>query len=520
MNIPIRRLGIVCLAVAISGMIGMGLGATGLQRGALTSAGFLQGGTGAILRTGESKLRDTVSVCDFESSACPSGNDAAPLQAAIAKGAGAVEMPASPSCYNIGSTTIALTSGLTLRGGGMGGPGQGPTCIIYTGSGCAILLDSTIGASVRDLDIRVNSTNASSAAVCIKSTTGIAEFNSIEGVSVRETNATPRTAGQVGVLLSDSGNHGVYWNTIRRIRGTGWDTTLLMQGNTLQGVNANRIDDVFSAAHNTAVSLIGPNVSDNTFTGTFCSRSDGSLTTSITCISVGDNVNVPVFANHFFGFDGDQGAPSVCAVIGQKSGGTVMYGGCESGGPIQDNNTTLNPSLVYDSVQSTLNLQTIKGAGSLGGTTNLVLKGGAQVGGIDGYVELGTSGQSLKSGVRIASSIETIAKPFAPVDCSGANLNPTVSTVLAGSIFTCATAQTITLPTGQGTSGLVQSLPHVTVGDIFRVKLAENHASNTFTLAAGAGGTIYGIATVTNGARGWECRVTSIAAGSETYTCY
>lgn len=486
---------------------------------------FTQDAAQAARRSIAAKLADVVSAKDAPYLAKGDGStdDSGAIQAAVTATTGAVLLPPGTNCYNIGVTTINLFSFDGLIGGGLGGPQQGPSCIIYTGTGCAILLDSTVGAYVRDLDVRLNSNSATAAAVCIKSTTGIAEFNEISNVSVRDTKASPRTAGQVGILLSDSGNHGVYWNTVRRIRGTGLDTTVKLLGVAAgtQGVNANRLDDILSAAHNFAVTLTGPLVSDNIFTGIFCSRSDVALAgISITCLTVGDNTNLTTFGNHFFEVDADQGAPSVCAVIGTKAGGTVLYANCEAGGPVTDNNTTLNPSFIYDTVQSRLSLQTIIGAASLGGTSNLVLKGGAQVSSVDGYVEVGTPGQSLKAGVRIASSIETIAKPFAPVDCAGAGLNPTVSTVLAGSIFTCATSQTITLPTGQGVSGLVQSLPHVTVGDIFRIKLSENHATNTFTLVAGLGGTIFGISTITNGSRVWDCRVTSITASAETYTCY
>lgn len=465
------------------------------------------------------KLAEQCSAADW---GADSGNadNAAAFTLAVAN-CKKIQVPASTSCYAV-SSAISLASGSMLIGDGMGGPQQGPSCISSTLAGCTIVLDSTVGAAVRDLDIRVNSTDATSSAICLKSTTGITEFNEISGVSVRETNATPRTTGQVGVLLSDNGNHGIYWNTVRRIRGTGWDTTVKLLGLVAgtQGVNANRLDDILSAAHNFGVTIVGPLVSDNVFTGIFCSRSDATLAgISITCLTVGDNTNLTTFGNHFFEVDSDQGSPSVCAVIGTKAGGTVLYADCEAGGPVQDNNTTLNPSFVYDTVQSRLSLQTIIGAASLTGTSNLVLKGGLQVGGIDGYVELGTPGNTFHAGVRIASSIFTRNKPFAPVDCAAANLTPTVSSILAGSVYTCGTAQTLTLPTAQGASGIVQSLPHPTVGDFFTFRMVSTAAAN-FTLVAGTGGTISGNAVTNNGRTGWDCRITSVTASSETYTCY
>lgn len=154
--------------------------------------------------------------------------------------------------------------------------------------------------------------------------------------------------------------------------------------------------------------------------------------------------------------------------------------------------------------------------------TGLASSGGSVSLGV-GTLSLTLSATTATSGAGLnfaASRIIERQTSVAPVDCSGAGVSATVTQILDGAIFTCATSQTVTLPTAQGASGIVQNLPGAAVGSIFRIHLAENHASNTLTLAAGTGGTIYGIATVTNGGRDWICRVTSITANSETYTCY
>jgi|GEM_PF-1969004 hypothetical protein len=155
---------------------------------------------------------------------------------------------------------------------------------------------------------------------------------------------------------------------------------------------------------------------------------------------------------------------------------------------------------------------------------NVISLGGAASSFTLGSVKntLGIAGTANGNGVRIgASRVITANKPTAPIDCAAGNLTPSVTQMFEAGIFTCATAQSLTLPTAQGASGLVQALPGTpAVGDTFTFVMAENHATNAFTLVAGTGATIYGIATNTNGNRVWTCRVTSVTGGSETITCY
>lgn len=129
-----------------------------------------------------------------------------------------------------------------------------------------------------------------------------------------------------------------------------------------------------------------------------------------------------------------------------------------------------------------------------------------------------------------ASRLIAANKPTTPVDCAAGTINATITQLLEAGIFTCATSQQLVLPSAKGASGIVQSICNgatggsvgCAVGDYFQILLAENHASNTFTLAANgdASETIFGIATITNGNRIWTCRITAITAGSEALTCY
>jgi hypothetical protein len=85
-----------------------------------TLLGFIQAGAGATARTGQSKMRDTVSVKDFGALGDGSNDDTAEIQAAIdaAVNAGRSEVWFPGGDYKISAplTVTAGTRGLTLRG--------------------------------------------------------------------------------------------------------------------------------------------------------------------------------------------------------------------------------------------------------------------------------------------------------------------------------------------------------------------------------------------------------------------
>lgn len=540
------------------------------------------------------KVGETVSVTDFPiGGVAPgwggSGIDSSPAFAlAMASSNKTIRVPAQTSCYNLGTTGVVFTSYHWLRGEGRGNPSQGPTCFTYTGTGCGVTFDSVTNSGMSDIDVQVNSTSATARGVCFKSTTGVSEFNTLENVSIQMVNATPRTAGQVGLDLLDN-NNGIYWNVYRGLRFRCWDLSLRMTATgTTQGVNSNQFYDLMSFAHNTAYQLRAGSkqVTDNRFYGMTCSRSDGTLSTATACLMMGDDNVANVFGNSVYGLNDDSGAPDTCGVLGTNAGANYVDAVCESGGGFADNNTTGTfPNAVFNhlglgsltQLLSLGNLNVTKGATIIGTTWNGIPGGGS--GGAGGAVTMagglgnanqpggdiqflsggggtGTaapgnvlvspgprqgaapggsvivgpaSGLGLGSGTRIRSSRVTIAsKPFAAVDCAGLNPAPTVSQTLDASIFTCATAQTITLPTAQGASGLVQGLPGngvtffngaTAVGDEWEFLIVSTAAAN-FTLAGGTGTTIVGNPVVNNSSKRVICRVTNVGSGTETQTCY
>lgn len=529
------------------------------------------------------KLADTVSVKDAPWLAVGDGsaNDAAAINAALAAHTGAVQLPASSSCYNIGSTTITIPSGRTLQGEGYGSPGNGAACIKYTGTGCAILFESVRNAGLRHLDIQVNSASSTAAGVCWKSTSSVDEFNVIENISISNT-GTARTAGQIGFWVEDTGS-GVFWSHANRIWFKGFDTAFFVHSTgTTQGVNSNTFTNFFVYASNTGGRVVSGNkqASDNDISIT-CSRSDGTLTSNINCLMLGDDNVAGVFANRAY-VRNDTGAPSVCGVLGTTAGANDVTADCESGGGFQDNATTVTfPNRVYNQtglgsavgLLSLANLITTRGAtiigstffgltgGGVGGAGGAVIFGGGtgnagQPGGAASYLGgnagAGTAvpGDTLMSpgtrqgsvnggtsvigptaglgvsGVRIRSSRVIVDnKPFVEIDCGAANLGPSVSQFLDANTFTCGTTQTITT---NSAATIVANLPGsaafangaVAVGDRFDLATIVATGAANFTLVAGSGVTIKGNAVANNSSLFVRCEVKNVTSGTEAITCF
>lgn len=136
-------------------------------------------------------------------------------------------------------------------------------------------------------------------------------------------------------------------------------------------------------------------------------------------------------------------------------------------------------------------------------------------------VVLGKAGTTAGNGVRNAASRNIEAnKPTAPADIAG-GITATVTQLLEAGMFLCSASATLTLPTAQGATGIVQALPGAAVGDIISF-IQVVAAAQTATLAVGAGSTLAGIATTAAAATGrkWVGRITAITANSETITWY
>lgn len=79
---------------------------------------FIQSGAGAVPRTGQDKLRETVSVKDYGATGDGATNDSAAIQAALDSGAREVQLP--PGDYLLGDNILRPSSGTRI----VGTPGQ------------------------------------------------------------------------------------------------------------------------------------------------------------------------------------------------------------------------------------------------------------------------------------------------------------------------------------------------------------------------------------------------------------
>jgi polygalacturonase len=86
------------------------------KRAGMTTIGFLQSGTSAVLRTAQAKMQDVVSVKDFGAVGDGVANDTAAIQAAASSGAKSIHIPAGR--YYL-TAPITFTGAVTLTGEGM-----------------------------------------------------------------------------------------------------------------------------------------------------------------------------------------------------------------------------------------------------------------------------------------------------------------------------------------------------------------------------------------------------------------
>jgi hypothetical protein len=178
---------------------------------ATLGGGFTQSGTGAIQRTVENKLKDTVSVKDFGAVGNGVANDTAAIQAAIdatialqpVSGMGMIYIP--PGNYRI-TTTIYL-KGPAVR---LTGSGENSTTITFdnVAGGTAIAGSSTATATVTKCEIsklKITGTPTNGPSIGIDfSTFSYSDFRDIE-VEIKRAN---------GICLYGQGNNGAapYYN--------------------------------------------------------------------------------------------------------------------------------------------------------------------------------------------------------------------------------------------------------------------------------------------------------------------
>jgi len=235
----------------------------------------------------------------------------------------------------------------------------------------------------------------------------------------------------------------------------------------------------------------GANAANNTI-----NIGSGTNTAGVIAVKIGSNANLANTTT----IQGGNGTGAI--TLTPQTAGTIIVGATAGTGAI-----TVGSS----SAAQTVNVGT--GAGV--STVNIATGAGGNT------VSIGGTGTTNGNGVRLGNGRITNAKPTLAVSAA-ASITPSVTQVLDASIFllTGNTNKTITMPSAQGATGLVQALPSATVGDVFKFLISYTGTGN-ITLVAGTGVTISGPAAVTGPiSRVVYCQVTSVTSGSETISCY
>jgi hypothetical protein len=123
--------------------------------------GFIQAGSGAVVRTAQSKMRDVVSVKDFGAVGDGVADDTVAIQAALDCGVGVVNM--DNGSYRV--STLNIPSGVTLRG-----EGKAKTSIICTSNATPIAMQNVNDAGLEGVLIFAFATQTA-AIIAINATT-------------------------------------------------------------------------------------------------------------------------------------------------------------------------------------------------------------------------------------------------------------------------------------------------------------------------------------------------------------
>ena len=161
------------------------------------NVGFLQAGTGAVARTTQSKLRETVSVKDFGAVGNGVTDDTAAIQAAIDavynSFGGIVFLP--QAVYKISG--ITLRDGVTLQGEGAW------ASVILTSSASATVINMGISSAIKEIKVASSVTRTSSFYIDIQSNGAIINNCEFEGYYICINVGTISGALPVGCLITD-----------------------------------------------------------------------------------------------------------------------------------------------------------------------------------------------------------------------------------------------------------------------------------------------------------------------------
>lgn len=165
----------------------------------LSSSLFTQTGTGAVARSINNKYGDIISAKDFGAAGDGSTNDFTAITNALA----VASVAAAKVCvylpqgnYNIGTSTLVIPSGVSLRGAS-----RESSFITYTGSGNAISINSAFQFTLSDLRISLGS-SATIVGLSITTTSGNTQYGKVSNIEIATGGLV---AGQIGMKVVASG---------------------------------------------------------------------------------------------------------------------------------------------------------------------------------------------------------------------------------------------------------------------------------------------------------------------------
>lgn len=186
-------------------------------RGISQQGTILEAGTGAVLRTIESKLRDTISIADFGADPTGVADSSSAIQAAINSVAtddlpnvgNRIFFPAG--IYKIGT---ALTVPASTQGYNLEGAGGRATVLKYTGSGVALTVGTTAadtqGIRIAHMNFELGSASSGAGAVQYRRVT----FGSMEDILVTGRTSAPDLGTAIFIDGTGSASYNVLLDNV------------------------------------------------------------------------------------------------------------------------------------------------------------------------------------------------------------------------------------------------------------------------------------------------------------------
>ncbi|MFM2007596.1 MAG: hypothetical protein RLZZ09_3251 [Pseudomonadota bacterium] len=272
-----------------------------------TEVTFIQAGTGAVTRTAQAKMRETVSVKDFGAVGDGVADDTAAIQAAIdyaETGDVSVYVPAGQFTH---ASTLTVPRDVTIYGEGES------SRLHYSGSGVGIRIQGQ-RSSLRRLKLRTSNSAATVCAVKFDASVNDLLYWRLHQVTI---SADSRIANQTAILFENTASTAIFYGLSSDLIIENFGKSIVIISDVTFGINAN----VFT---NTKI--------QNSDTCIATGLGDGNIFSGLLLDLYTLGISCNGIRNQFIGVRQEGGGGDVAYNFGASSQENIFVGTCQTGG--------------------------------------------------------------------------------------------------------------------------------------------------------------------------------------------